>query len=407
MADFLDFDKVVLWKDPLVASTPLIAELPFDPERKRMTIVRQTSSHVVAYVKGAPDVLLRYCTQCMTLTGEVRPLDAADQQHLLAANHAFAQQALRVLAVASRSFASPPAVLNASTLEEELTFLGLLAMKDPLRPEAKEAVTTCGEAGIRTVMITGDHKDTAVAIARELGLLENGSQALSGSELDQLTEEALAQRVTTTAVYARVSAAHKLRIITAWQAQGAIVGMTGDGVNDAPAVKRADIGIAMGLTGTDVTKEAADMVVTDDNFASIAAAVEEGRAIYDNIRKAVHYLLSCNLSEILLMLLATVLFLPLPLLPVQILWINLVTDGLPALALAVDPRAPDLMRRPPRNPHERFLDNRRLLRMSLQALLLALTSLVLFFFFFFFWCLLWLRACPHCWAGVFPTEAVT
>jgi P-type Ca2+ transporter type 2C len=229
-------------------------------------------------------------------------------------------------------------------------------------------------------MITGDHKDTAVAIARELGIMDGGAQALSGAELDRLTDAMLAERVEPTAVYARVSAEHKLRVVKAWKARGAVVAMTGDGVNDAPAVKEADIGIAMGITGTDVTKEAADMVVTNDNFASIAAAVEEGRGIYDNIHKAVHYLLSSNLSEILLMLLATVLAQPLPLLPVQILWINLVTDGLPALALAVDPKDPDLMRRPPRSPSEQFLIVGRMQPLFGQGLLIALPALGAFVF---------------------------
>lgn len=369
-----------LLKESLEADHPFMGEVPFDPERKMMTVVRRTLPGLIAYVKGAPDVLLRCCTHQMTTDGTVISLAESLRQQIMTANHTFAQQALRVLGVAYRPLAEAPAAFHAKALEQDLTFLGLLAMKDPLRPEAKTAVAACREAGIRTVMITGDHKDTAIAIARELGIMDRESQALSGLELDRLTDTALAQQIAATTVYARVSAAHKLCIVQAWQAQGAIVAMTGDGVNDAPAVKKADIGIAMGLTGTDVTKEAADMVVTDDNFASIVAAVEEGRGIYDNIRKAVHYLLSCNLSEILLMLLATVFFLPLPLLPVQILWINLVTDGLPALALAVDPSAPDLMRQPPRSPQERFLTRHRLLLLSGQGLFLALATLLGFVF---------------------------
>lgn len=269
---------------------------------------------------------------------------------------------------------------DAKDLEHDLIFLGLAAMKDPVRPEAQAAVRTCREAGIRTVMITGDHKDTAMAIARELGILNSAAQALSGVELDELTDSKLAERVEQIAVYARVSAEHKLRVVRAWKSRGAIVAMTGDGVNDAPAVKEADIGIAMGLTGTDVTKEASAMVVTDDNFASIAAAVEEGRVIYQNIRKSVQYLLSCNISEILLMLLATVFALPLPLLPVQILWINLVTDGLPALALAVDPPDSDLMRQPPRPPGERFLNRSRILLLFMQGSFIALITLLVFIY---------------------------
>jgi Cation transport ATPase len=251
-------------------------------------------------------------------------------------------------------------------------------MKDTLRPEAIEAVQVCRGAGIRTVMITGDHKDTAIAIARELGLLDHSlagrNAALSGAEIDGLSDEDLAERVGHIAVYARVSAEHKLRIVKAWKRKGAIVAMTGDGVNDAPAIKEADIGIAMGLSGTDVTKEASDMVITDDNFASIAAAVEEGRGVYENIRKAVHFLLSCNFSEILVMLIAAVLGFPLPLVPVQILWINLITDSLPALALAVDPNDPDILCRAPRNPKASFLERERIITMAAQGAFLALLT---------------------------------
>ncbi len=235
-------------------------------------------------------------------------------------------------------------------------------------------------AGVRTVMITGDHKDTAVAIGGELGLLQGGMEAIAGSELDHISDQELRERVARIAVYARVSAEHKLRVVRAWKQLGAVAAMTGDGVNDAPAIKEADIGVAMGITGTDVTKEASDMVVTDDNFASIAAAVEEGRAIFDNIRKSVHYLLSCNISEILVMLFATLLGLPLPLLPAQILWINLVTDGLPALALAVDPADPALMRRPPRPPQARFLDRERLFLMFGQGLWMTVLTMLAFIY---------------------------
>jgi P-type Ca2+ transporter type 2C len=225
------------------------------------------------------------------------------------------------------------------------------------------------------VMITGDHKETAMAIAGELGALKGQGQALSGMELDRLSDDELVRTVDQVAVYARVSAEHKLRVVKAWQARGAIVAMTGDGVNDAPAVKAADIGVAMGVTGTDVTKEAADIVVTDDNFASIAAAVEEGRGIFDNIRKTIHFLLSCNVSEVLVMLFATLIGLPLPLLPIQILWMNLVTDGIPALALAMDPKDPDLMKQPPRRPEARLLDAGRLVAIGAQGLMLGAISL--------------------------------
>jgi Ca2+-transporting ATPase len=282
-----------------------LGEVPFDPERKMMTIVRQTPDGSVAYVKGAPDVLLRHCTHRLAMDGTTEPITESIRAAILDANASFAHQALRVLAMAHRRLDEEPKAYRAQDLEARLVFLGLAAMKDPLRPEAKAAVQACHDAGIRTVMITGDHKDTAVAIAEELRGVKEPIRSLSGMELDRLSDEELVKTVDQVAVYARVSAEHKLRIVKAWKAQGAIVAMTGDGVNDAPAVKAADIGVAMGVTGTDVTKEAADMIVTDDNFASIAAAVEEGRGIFDNIRKTIHFLLSCNVSEVLVMLFAT------------------------------------------------------------------------------------------------------
>lgn len=372
--------KAGLTKNPLEQENPLLGEVPFDPERKKMTVVRRTASGPVAFVKGAPDVLLRDCQAWLTRGGELQPLTDALREEITANNQRFASQALRVLGVAMRSLDGIPDAYDAKNLECDLVFLGLVGMKDPIRPEAKAAVEACRAAGIRTVMITGDHKDTAVAIAKELGLMEPGAQAISGGELNQLSDEELRDRVKSAAVYARVTAEHKLRVVRAWKQQGAVVAMTGDGVNDAPALKAADIGVAMGITGTDVTKEASDMVITDDNFASIAAAVEEGRAIYDNIRKSVYYLLSCNISEILLMLLATLFGLPLPLLPVQILWINLVTDGLPALALAVDPADAGLMQRPPRLPQEPFLTRVRLLRLFVQGTFISAITLLAFLY---------------------------
>ncbi len=355
--------KLGLWKDRLEADSPVVGEIPFDPERKMMTVIRKVPEGLIAFVKGAPDLLLGRCTHVTTFEGAIKPLDESVKREILEANRMFAHEALRVLGIARRHLDDNPVDLRAAEIEQALVFLGLIAMKDPLRPEAKVAVRQCREAGIRTVMITGDHKETAIAIAKDLSLVNGQGEALAGPELDVLSDRALAERVEQVAVYARVSAEHKLRIIRAWKTRGAVVAMTGDGVNDAPAIKAADIGVAMGLTGTDVTKEASDMVVTDDNFASIAAAVEEGRAIYDNIRKSVHYLLSCNLSEVLLMLLATLSGLPLPLLPVQILWINLVTDG---------------MTRPPRDPRERFLSRRRLLLMLGQGTLIAASTMLVF-----------------------------
>lgn len=369
--------KRSLWKDHLEARQPVLGEVPFDPQRKLMTVVRRVNDEAIAYVKGAPDVLLQRCTHRLTVDGLVIHLDEESRATILTANEAFAREALRVLALSRRPLQRVPDEFRSEHLEHDLIWLGLAAMKDPLRAEAKEAVRACNQAGIRTVMITGDHKETALAIARELGIA-NRHGSLSGVEMDHLSDAALTARVEQIAVYSRVSASHKLRVVKAWQARGAIVAMTGDGVNDAPAVKEADIGVAMGLSGTDVTKEASDMIVTDDNFASIAAAVEEGRGIYENIRKAVHYLLSCNVSEITLMLLASLFALPLPLLPIQILWINLVTDGFPALALAVDPITPDLMQRPPRSPQQRFLTARRVRVIIVQGLFLGLIALSIF-----------------------------
>ncbi len=269
--------KLGLWKAALENAQPFVGEVPFDPERKMMTVVRKTPSGVVAYVKGAPDVLLGHCSSRMTTEGMVEPLDDASRQAILDANASFARDALRVLGMARRPLKQEPSEFHEHEMERDLIFLGLAAMKDPLRHEAKDAVDICRRAGIRTVMITGDHKDTAMAIARDLGILNEPTQAVTGQDLDAMSTEALARRVEQLSVYARVSAEHKFRIIKAWKTSAAIVAMTGDGVNDAPAIKAADIGVAMGLTGTDVTKEASDMVVTDDNFASIAAAVEEGR----------------------------------------------------------------------------------------------------------------------------------
>ena len=367
--------KAALTIETLAKAYDFLGEVPFDPERKMMTIVRRTPDGPVAYVKGAPDMLLRHCTHRLAMDGTIEPITESIRAATLEANAAFAHQALRVLGMAHRRLEREPDAYRADELENQLVFLGLAAMKDPLRPEARAAVQACHDAGIRTVMITGDHKDTAAAIAGELYGTDSQVEALSGMELDRLSDDELVKTVEQVAVYARVSAEHKLRIIQAWKRQGGIVAMTGDGVNDAPAIKAADIGIAMGITGTDVTKEAADMVVTDDNFASIAAAVEEGRGVFDNIRKTVHFLLSCNLSEVLVMLFAALLGLPLPLLPIQILWMNLVTDGIPALALAVDPKAPDLMTRPPRRPEARLLDGGRLLAIGGEGMMLGVIAL--------------------------------
>ncbi len=333
-----------------------VAEIPFDSDRKRMTVVRKRSDgRSLALTKGAPDVLLGLCTHIRDAAG-MRPMTDEDRRTILAENAAMAQRALRVLAAASRDLDPGCDPSSAEAVERELVFLGLAGMYDPPRSEAKNAVALARSAGIRVVMITGDHPHTALAVARELGIASEEDLALSGTELDRLDDEALGERVERIAVYARVTAAHKLRIVRAWKARGGVVAMTGDGVNDAPAIKGADIGIAMGLSGTEVTKQASDMVITDDNFASIVAAVEEGRGIYDNIKKTMQYLLAGNVGEILLMTACVLIGLPMPLLPIQLLWINLVTDGLPALCLATDPIDPTVMKRKPRRREEKLTD---------------------------------------------------
>ena len=357
---------------------PLVAELPFDARRKCMSMVRRfTAGRLAVYTKGAPDVMLRSCSAAL-VDGSVVPMDRTLLDAMLGANEQLAGQALRVLAVARRELPDTDADLTPEAVERDMTFLGLIAMMDPPRDEVRKAMRECADAGIRTVMITGDHKATAVAIAQDLGFYHEDSLALTGQELDELSDEQFEDEITKVAVYARVAPEHKLRIVRAWRRRGEIVSMTGDGVNDAPAIKEADIGVAMGITGTDVTKEVADMVITDDNFASIVAAVEEGRSIYDNILKFVHYLLSCNLGEILLMFLASVVGQAAPLIPVQILWMNLVTDGLPALALGVDPTADGLMERSPRKPDAPLLGKRRKTMLVVQAVSIAVCSLAAF-----------------------------
>jgi Ca2+-transporting ATPase len=355
------------------AEMPRLAAVPFDSDRKRMTVIRSQKSRPWAFVKGAPEVILSRCTLIRTDQG-VRELTENDRTRLLQANTLLAHDALRVLAVAERpldgfSF-EEGAVVNDTEIEQGLTLLGLVGLQDPPRNEAKEAVVKCIRAGIKTVMITGDHPDTARAIGHELGILGKGDEVLVGAELDRLDDEALKERVAQISVYARVTAEHKLRIVRAWKARGAVVAMTGDGVNDAPAIKEASIGIAMGITGTEVTKEAADIIITDDNFASIVAAVEEGRGIYDNIVKTLAYLLAGNTGELIVMLSAVLLGWPLPLLPLHLLWINLVTDGLPALALATDPIDPGVLNRPPRRSQE-TLFNRNFLTLTLFTGLLT------------------------------------
>ena len=335
--------KAGLDKDALASGYPRVHEFPFSSETKRMTTLHQTNGSLTAYAKGAPEVILADCDSVLTADG-LRVLGPEGREQILCQAQAMASEALRVLGIASK----PKATQECA--EHGMIFLGLAGMIDPPRPEAKAAIAVCTEAGIRPVMITGDHPVTAQAVARELGLLRNGSRVVTGAELEMMPDEQLQREAEHISVYARVSPAHKLRVVTAWQARGHIAAMTGDGVNDAPALKKADIGIAMGITGTDVTKEAAAMTLTDDNFASIVAAVEEGRGVFGNIKKYLMYLLSSNIGEIGLMAGSALLGLPLPLTAVQILYVNLATDGLPALALSVDPPEKDLMKRKPRNP---------------------------------------------------------
>jgi Ca2+-transporting ATPase len=337
--------KAGCWKDDLEKQFPFVEEIPFDAVRKKMTVVRRSGDGYLVYCKGAPEVLLNACN-----------LDERAREKILAVNADLSSQALRVLALAYRTLDKLPEAMEAESVEKELTFLGLLAMIDPPREEARLAIAKCKTAGIKVVMITGDHQNTANAIGRKLGIDK---------------------------VYARVSPEDKLKIIRALHQEGEVVAMTGDGVNDAPALKESDIGVAMGITGTDVTKEVSDMVVTDDNFASIVVAVEEGRGIYDNIKKFIHYLLSCNLAEIIIMFVSSLAGLPMPLLPVQILWINLMTDGIPALALGVDPVDPAIMERPPRPPDEKIITGKQANLMLTQGFFIAFCSLLAFIFVLF------------------------
>ena len=360
---------------------PQYHEIPFDSDRKRSTEIRKRpDGKLRALVNGAPGPLLECCTSLYTSDG-IRPLTDEDRQTILAQITAMAQQALRVLGSAFRDMdEAAPDALTADIVEQDLVFVGLSGMYDPPRQEAKDAIAKCRAAGIRVVMITGDHPRTATAIARDLGIAADDEEAITGVELDKVSDDELRERASDTAVYARVTAEHKLRIIRAWKANDAVVAMTGDGVNDAPAIKGADIGIAMGKSGTEVTKQASDMIITDDNFATIVAAVEEGRGIYDNIRKTLQYLLAGNTGELLLMTFCVIIGVPTPLLPIHLLWINLVTDGLPALCLATDPIDPDVMKRQPRPPSERLMNRSFLRTMALTGFLTAGVAFAVYFY---------------------------
>jgi len=379
---------------PLSQAYPRIEEIPFDSERKRMVTVHAIKrpeagdvspfydqEHEAWYVvaqKGAPDIVLERCTHYQSRDDMAVPLDDEQRRRILAANDRMTSQALRVLGVAYRVVKELDYQSNGDlneNIEQELIFVGLLGMIDPARPEVLPALQKARKAGIRTAMITGDYPNTAKAIAQEIGLLLEGHQVLTGKELDAISDEDLKETVKTTDVYARVSPEHKVRIVDAFRANHEVVAMTGDGVNDAPSIKKADIGIAMGITGTDVAKETADMVLTDDNYASIVSAVEQGRVIYSNIRKFVYFLLSCNVAEVATIFLATMLGLRSPLTALQLLWLNLITDGAPALALGLEKGDPDLMDQPPRDPDEPILNRFMLTGIGVQTI--AITGVTL------------------------------
>jgi len=389
--------KAGLWKEELEKENPRVGEVPFSSERKRMTTVHLASKKKVAFMKGAPEIVLERCTKIL-LKGKVRKMTEEDRRKILQVNEAMAMQALRNLGFAYREL---PESANSfdEKIESEMTFVGIMGMIDPPREEVKDAISICRKAGIRVVMVTGDHKLTAVAVAKELNLIgekEEEGQVLTGQELDKINDEQLTQMIEKVVIYARVSPEHKMRIVKAWKARGYVVAMTGDGVNDAPALKMSDIGVAMGITGTEVTKEASDMVLTDDNFASIVKAVKEGREIYDNIKKYLTYLLRCNIMEILVMFIVMIsvpylagsayqpgedpkLSPTVALTAIQLLWVNLTTDGLPALALGIDPGDPDLMERKPRDPNESVFT--RDVKLYLTLVPIMMTVLLLYGYF--------------------------
>lgn len=357
---------------------PRVGEAPFDSGRKMMSVVvEEADGTFEQYTKGGPDVVLSRCTHVYD-NGEIVPMTDERREQILAANKAMADQALRVLALSSRTYTEKQSDFSPEALEHDLVFCGLSGMIDPVRPEVTAAIAEAKEAGIRAVMITGDHIDTAVAIARDLGIVKDASQAITGAELDKISDEEFKTRVKDISVYARVQPEHKARIVDAWKSLGNIVAMTGDGVNDAPSIKRADIGVGMGITGTDVTKNVADMVLADDNFATIINAVEEGRRIYDNIRKVIQFLLSANIAEVLSVFVATLIGFTI-FQPVQLLWINLITDSLPALALGMEEAEGDVMKRKPRNASDGVFAGGMGLDIAFQGVIITLLVLASFF----------------------------
>lgn len=379
-------EKAGIHQQDAEAQYPRVMEIPFDSARKRMVTVHELQSPLyglkndakkIAFIKGAPDVLLGYCNRIAS-GDQVLDLTSDFREQALAANTDMARQALRVIGVAYRPLDKLPDPENLESIEENLIFVGMLGMIDPARPEVKPAVDVAHGAGLKSVMVTGDYPDTAAAIAKEIGLLSPGGRVVTGAEMDAMGKEGLAEIVEDVDAFARVSPQHKVMIVEAFKARDHVVAMTGDGVNDAPAVKRANIGVAMGIAGTDVTKETADMVLTDDNYASIVSAIEEGRVIYSNIRKFVFYLISCNIGEILVIFLAMLAGLPIPLTPIQLLWLNLVTDGAPALALGLEKGDPDIMSQPPRPPKEPVINRNMRNGILVQAVVMTAAVLAAF-----------------------------
>ena len=364
-------------KNELLKSAPRVGEAPFVSNRKMMSTIHKTADGILQFTKGAPDEILKHCTKIFK-NGEVSPLTDADRDAVLKKNKEFADRALRVLACGYKQLSCVPEDQSPDNIENELVFCGLVGMIDPVRPEVKAAIEECRGAGIRPIMITGDHKDTAVAIALELGIIKDKSEAITGAELDDISDEDFKEKVTQYSVYARVQPEHKVRIVNAWKSRGMITAMTGDGVNDAPSIKSADIGVGMGITGTDVTKNVADMVLADDNFATIVSAVEEGRRIYDNIRKSIQFLLSSNLSEVMAIFTANLLGFTI-LKPVHLLWINLVTDCFPALALSMEKGEKDLMKRPPRKSSDGIFAGGVGFDVVYQGLFVTLLTLAAYF----------------------------
>lgn len=370
-------EKGGLKKSVLNENYPRINEIPFDSDRKMMTTFHENfiDGKIVSFTKGAPDIVLSKCNN-IYLNGKEEPLTEELKKTIMDTNSDFSKSALRVLAFGFKTYDSMPNQVNSETIEKNMTFVGLVGMIDPPRNEAIESIKTCKKAGIKTVMITGDYKETAFAIASDLGIAENMDQVMVGEELNNISDEELKEKVKNIKVYARVSPQHKVRIVEALKSNGEITAMTGDGVNDAPALKKSDIGVSMGITGTDVAKNTAEVILTDDNFASIVSAVKEGRIIYSNIRKFVFFLLSCNIGEILIIFLSILFNLPIPLLPIQLLWLNLITDSFPALALGVEKGESDIMEISPRDPNEPILDKNMITGISVQSIAITLATML-------------------------------